>query len=289
MDGKRIQAYWSNEMDALLKTYKQFQVLLPSNINQGASHNGEDGRYVENLLKEYLKRFIPKDLEVLTGFILRPEVKTGLDGKVRRNDGDQHSTQLDLIVYDSAYFPIFQRLNDTVIVPPEGVVAILSVKKTLSDNDIKNELVALKNASKLCRTLDFDSNKVRGPYLGLVSMNSKIDKQLEANEEWIFRQIKSVYEDGDQIFDDTVGFIGDLNSWSIFKRRPYKEPKIAEYIYFEHKESEYHLGFQFILTGILSVYYDKSRNFRRRPGFTSFPSGRPHDKMLGSVSVKGER
>ena len=44
MDGKRIREYWSNEMQALLDTYKQFQVLIPAKNRNGADHNGEDGR-----------------------------------------------------------------------------------------------------------------------------------------------------------------------------------------------------------------------------------------------------
>ena len=42
MDGKRIREYWSNEMQALLDTYKQFQVLIPAKNRNGADHNGED-------------------------------------------------------------------------------------------------------------------------------------------------------------------------------------------------------------------------------------------------------
>jgi hypothetical protein len=104
VDGKRIREYWSNEMQALLDTYKQFQVLIPAKNRNGADHNGEDGRYVETLIREYLKRYLPKDLEVLTGFILRPAVKTGLKNKCRQDQQDMHSTQLDIIVYDSANY-----------------------------------------------------------------------------------------------------------------------------------------------------------------------------------------
>ncbi|MCQ4742382.1 hypothetical protein [Blautia producta] len=43
MDGKRIQNYWSNEMQAMLDTYKQFQILIPAKDRNGAAHNGEDG------------------------------------------------------------------------------------------------------------------------------------------------------------------------------------------------------------------------------------------------------
>ena len=55
-------------MQAMLDTYRQFQILIPAKNKNGAAHNGEDGRYVETLIREYLKRYLPKDLEVLTGF-----------------------------------------------------------------------------------------------------------------------------------------------------------------------------------------------------------------------------
>lgn len=79
MDGKRSQRYWSNEIQAMLDTYKQFQTLIPAKNINGAAHNGKDGRYVETLIREYLKRYLPQDLEVLTGFILRPAVKNRVE------------------------------------------------------------------------------------------------------------------------------------------------------------------------------------------------------------------
>ena len=54
------------------------------------------------------------------------------------------------MIYDSAKYPIFQRVGDSVIVPPEGVVGVISVKKKLKDTDIEHEVIALKNVSKLC-------------------------------------------------------------------------------------------------------------------------------------------
>lgn len=287
MDGKRVQKYWSNEMEALLDTYKQFQILVPASDREGSAHNGEDGRYVENLIREYLKKYLPKNLEVLTGFILRPAVKTGLKLRYRKNEQDTHSTQLDIIVYDSSNYPIFQRFGDNVIVPPEGVVGIISVKKKMKDTDIKDETNALKEASKLCKCIDNSGNAVRGPFLALVSMDS-FEKKKETTEKWIFDKLTEVYSNKDDWFDDLVGYIGSLNEWSIFKKRPIKE-EAAEYIYFKHKEEEQHLGFQYLLTGILSVYYDPTRHYLTRPGYTGFPSGRDHDVNLGKINVKGLR
>lgn len=114
MDGKRIQQYWGKEVDALVEIYQQFERLIPNEKTEGAAHKGEDGRYVEELIRQYLKRYLPSSIEVLTGFILRPAVKTGLDGRERKKETDTHSTQLDIIVFDNGNYPIFQRFGATV-------------------------------------------------------------------------------------------------------------------------------------------------------------------------------
>ena len=236
MDGKRIQNYWSNEMQAMLDTYKQFQILIPAENRNGAAHNGEDGRYVETLIREYLKRYLPKDLEVLTGFILRPAVKTGLKNRSRKNEVDSHSTQLDILIYDSAKYPIFQRFGENVIVPPEGVAGIISVKKNLHENDIVHEAQALKAASKLCRCVDDNGQHLRGPFLALVSMDA-FEKKEKTTEQWIFEKLEGVYSKEDDYFDDLIGYIGSFNKWSIFKRRP-QDGEVGEYIFFNHSEEE---------------------------------------------------
>lgn len=284
MDGSTTQTYFQQEALSMLDAYKNFEALIPGPNGAGADHKGEDGRFVENLIRSFLSKYLPKELEVLTGFIARPAVKIGKNDKSRRNEKDGHSTQLDIIIYNSAHYPVFLRSNDTVIVPPEGVISIISVKKTLNPKDIKHELGALKEASKLCR-----SNNLRGPYLALVSMDNNIIRKLPKTIDWIFKNMKSLYDaDEDLAFDDMVGYIGAVKHWSIFKARPTKkEPKNAKYIVFKHENNtENHLWLQFLLTGILSVYYDSSRTNITRPGFTSFPSNRKFDDVLGVIVSK---
>lgn len=289
MDGKRIQQYWGKEVDALVEIYQQFERLIPNQKTEGSAHKGEDGRYVEELIRQYLKRYLPSSVEVLTGFILRPAVKTGLDGRERNKETDTHSTQLDIIVFDSGNYPIFQRFGDSAIVPPEGVLAIISVKKHLNDNDIKTESAALKEASELCFTRGQDGKYIRGPFLSIISVKSKIDKIRTDSCDWIFKELQETYKK-ETYFDELIGYIGALDEWSIFKRRPKGEDvKSADYIYFKHSNTETHLGLQFILTGILSVFYDSTRSKINRPGFTAFPSGRDSDKVLGNIKVKGIR
>lgn len=291
MDGKRIQQYWGKEVDALVEIYQQFERLIPNEKTEGSAHKGEDGRYVEELIRQYLKRYLPTSIEVLTGFILRPAVKTGLDGRERKKETDSHSTQLDIIVFDSGNYPIFQRFGDSVIVPPEGVLAIISVKKHLNDNDIKNESEALKHASELCFTKGQDKQYIRGPFLSIISVKSNIDKKRTDNCDWIFKELQETFTTKPKpYFDQLVGYIGALDEWSIFKRRPKGDDiKSADYIYFKHSDTETHLGLQFILTGILSVFYDPTRSSVNRPGFTGFPSGRNSDKLLGKIEVAAIR
>lgn len=290
MDGKRLQEYWSKEINALIETYQQFERIIPNAETKGAAHKGEDGRYVEDLISEYLSQFLPKSLEVLTGFILRPAVKTGLKSRIRKNETDTHSTQLDVIIYNSAEYPIFQRFGRSVIVPPEGVIGIISIKKHLNDADVKNECEALWEASELCQTKGKNGESLRGPFLGLISAKSKIEKAAVNIEDWIFAKLEELYNTKPRpYFDDLVGYIGALDQWSIFKRRPNGKPKEAEFIYFDHSDYERHLGLQFLLTGILSVFYDDTRSNINRPGFTAFPSKRDADKQIGKIEISGIR
>ncbi|GHD40978.1 hypothetical protein GCM10017083_04780 [Thalassobaculum fulvum] len=282
MDGERLRDYWSHEVSALLAAHRQFEILLPNARTRGAAHRGEDGRYVEDLVRTYLRKYLPKDLEVLTGFILRPAVKTDLSNRSRSGDEDRHSTQLDIIVYDTGTFPVFQRFGDSVIVPPEGVVAIISVKKTLRDADISTECAALRDASEICRSDKKGNERVRGPFLALVATSCEIEKTSIPTEKWIFEKTEDCYASLSK-FDDLIGLISDLSQWAIFKKRPRKNKNdSANYLYFKFNSDEQHFGFQMLMSGIMSVYYDSTRRNVKRPGFTAFPRRSP-DEKLGQI------
>lgn len=291
MDGRRLQDFWNQEVLALLAVYKQFETLLPSSFAEGAGHRGEDGRYVEALLRNYLQKYLPKDLEVLTGFILRPAVKTGKNTRNRKNQIDQHSTQLDIIVCDTGTYPVFQRMGETVIVPPEAVIAVFSVKKKLRDADMAAECKALAAVGQICRSDEGKpQERRRGPFLGLVGASSQFADKRVAKEKKIFQKLAKLYADP-PTFDDMVGFIGDLSGWYVFKARPPEKltsnNSAASYRYFSLTENELHHGFQFLISGILSVYYDETRRNMKRPGYTSFP--RLPAKELGTIPFNGLR
>lgn len=325
MDGAGIRKYYSNEIESLLNLYQQFSILIPAcdtkvngmqenkitspkgkdenKVSRASSSNAEDGRYVESLIRAYFKKVLPSELDVATGFILRPAVKCGINDKSRKDCTDKHSTQLDILIYDKAHYPTFMRFENNVIVPPECVIAIISVKKTLKKSDLQREIRCLSHAAKLCRSsseivegcivkkrLRKDkAYSVRGPFLAIVAPDTTI-----AKPETVFNAITEAYQDVAPLyFDETVGYVGSLHKWSIFKRRPSMPlTKVAEYVFINNASREdgsFHIGFQLILTGILSVYYDPSRLSIKRPGFTAFEPGLKHDGELGSIDVKGLR
>ena len=81
---------------------------------------------------------------------------------------DRHSSQLDIIVYDMDAYPVFERLEEFCIVPPEGVIGVISVKKTLFYKDLAGEIFALKGAADLCRL-----SGRRGPFTALLAFAAK--------------------------------------------------------------------------------------------------------------------
>lgn len=76
------------------------------------SHWGEEGRYKEIILMNFLKRVLPKNLSVGTGFV--------------RNK-DTITNQIDIIIYDNT-FPLLFSEGDFVVTTPNNVIGVVEVK-----------------------------------------------------------------------------------------------------------------------------------------------------------------
>ena len=282
MGGKQIERYWAAEMRSVIEKYRQFETLIPSDSGEGAGHRGEDGRYIESILKATLKQFLPDSVDILTGFILRAGVKSPDSVKQRRRDEDQHSGQLDLIVYDTE-MPVYQRFGDTAVVPPEGVIAVISVKKNLYKKDLVHEFTALKTVAEICAR-----NDKKGPFIALVSMDDKINEDPVKTFDKVIDTIKACQDDKCISYDELPGFVGVLKRWSVHKVHRRGKGQ-AEYLLYEHKDGEEHLGIQYLLKGILDVYYSEGRGHGNEPGMFSFPSNRQADKIFKGISYRKEK
>jgi len=94
------------------------------------NHWGEEGRYKEAVLKSVIKRFLPEQFKIGTGFIVQQTEDRGVH---------RSSKQIDLIVYNTSY-PVLFREGDFVILTPDAVHAIIEVKANLSNQNFKDVL-----------------------------------------------------------------------------------------------------------------------------------------------------
>ena len=179
--------------------------------------------------------------------------------------------------------PVYQRFGDTAVVPPEGVIAVISVKKSLYKSDLVHEFTALKNVAEICAQRDR-----KGPFIALVGMDDKISSDSEKSFDKVIDAIKESQDDKCISYDELPGFAGALKSWSIHKTHR-KGKDQADYLLYEHKEGEEHLGMQFLLKGILDVYYSKGRGHGKEPGMFSFPSDRQFDAIFKGISYHKEK
>lgn len=85
----------------------------------GDRHWGEEGRFKEAILKNILRKFLPNNISVGTGFI------------VDSIDGNEISRQLDIILYDNTY-PVLFSEGDFIITTKKNVKGVIEVKSKLN-------------------------------------------------------------------------------------------------------------------------------------------------------------
>ena len=123
---------------AFQKSINQELILLKDRVKNlieinGINHHGEDGNYRELVLRNIIRRFLPNNLSIGTGFVIS-------------NDEEEakRSTQIDILIYDNSYPLLFQE-GDFIITTPQSVKAIIEVKTTIGNSDL-NEI--LKKSKK---------------------------------------------------------------------------------------------------------------------------------------------
>lgn len=99
----------------------------------GSPQNYQSGIYREGLLRAFLKDVLPSAVNIDTGFVYGfGEVMT--------------SRQLDILIWDPRHPPVY-RTDEFVIVPPESVIAVITVKTSMSNADIED---GVRNLMSLC-------------------------------------------------------------------------------------------------------------------------------------------
>jgi len=110
-----------------------------------SAHYPSLGSYKERLLVETIRTYLPKSVEVGTGFVMFPLEENDPPGGPEYHDPLNKSSftvsrQCDIIIYDATHYPVVFRDGEFVIVRPEAVRAIIEVKGSLSNQSLISAL-----------------------------------------------------------------------------------------------------------------------------------------------------
>jgi hypothetical protein len=111
----------------------------------GIAHMGEDGRHKEAILRSVIRRCLPRNIGIGTGFVLM-------------NDGEQNDTtgQIDIIIYDNTYSVLFEE-GDFIITTLANVKGIIEVKTTLDSSNITETIrESTENGNKINHSLNYN-------------------------------------------------------------------------------------------------------------------------------------
>lgn len=113
--------YYRLKSEELLNQLHQIKTFIKK-------HNPTIGILTEDILRAFLRTFLPKGVSVEQGFVVGP------DGNL--------SKQVDVLIYDSQLYSPYYRINDIVIVPSTSVVAIIEVKTTVKSKKAFHEIIS---------------------------------------------------------------------------------------------------------------------------------------------------
>jgi len=105
-------------------------IAVKDRVRNLIQHWEEDGRHKEAVLKTVIKRFLPEQFNIGTGFVVRQSSNREIH---------ESSSQIDLIIYNTA-FPVLFKEDDFVIVTPDAVNAIIEVKANLENQNFRDVL-----------------------------------------------------------------------------------------------------------------------------------------------------
>lgn len=104
-------------------------------------HPGEQGRQREDVVREFLRDLLPRRFEVGTGEI------AASTGAV--------SPQMDVIIYDGLSTSLLDRTDSSVVVPVEGVYAVIEVASNLSASKLRDDAEKIRRAKSLPKVAYF--------------------------------------------------------------------------------------------------------------------------------------
>lgn len=114
--------FWLSIGDEITSQLEKVENLI------GYNHLLTSGEFLEEILRNVIRQYIPQQYTVGSGFI------------IDSNSGSKRcSYQIDILIFDNTY-PIIYSYNDVYFVPQQAVVGMIEVKKTLTTDVLKESL-----------------------------------------------------------------------------------------------------------------------------------------------------
>lgn len=114
--------------------FDNLELSLINEMKIKIQHNLEDGKYREYLVKKILSKIVPSKYAITNGFVI--------------DSDNQKSDEMDIIIYDKSYVSPFFDETYTVV-PIESVIAVIQVKTTLTQKQLKNAIQNLNSIDSL--------------------------------------------------------------------------------------------------------------------------------------------
>ncbi len=173
-------------MNNIKEMFSNLEESIVNRMNIKIEHNLEDGKYREELIRDFLKNIIPSKYSITNGFII---------------DSDKNmSDEMDIIIYDTNYVPPFFKETYSVI-PIESVIAVIQVKTTLSKKELAKAVTNLNSIDRLnskvggsiisASGLVLEESRYIKPYKILVTNKSSLAKKYNFEEE--LKSIDMIY------------------------------------------------------------------------------------------------
>lgn len=146
----------------------------------GKKANHESGTFREMLLRDFFSNLLPRAVSVDSGFIYGC-------GKV------SNSRQMDIIIWNSSAYPSVFRTSEFVIVPPEAVIAVISVKSKLDTKSLNEGLNNISSIIPLDYTFRSSSKDIAIKSLQPIR-KYLIFYETEVRVEQVFKTVQSFYK-----------------------------------------------------------------------------------------------
>lgn len=132
-----------SRLSRILELTAAEQLVKFDKLRDAIEHNGLVGQEGEKIVAAFLRERLPGSIGVTTGEILDVE-------------GGQ-SRQIDVVLYDAMRTPMLftGEDKDTHVVPAEGVLAVIEVKKRLRASDLDGCLRNCRSVKQLVRNAYF--------------------------------------------------------------------------------------------------------------------------------------